>query len=314
MIHLVLQLIVSLLSTFCTFIINSTLNSKNLGAQTLYDLIIMNMLLKYQFFVWNYTFLCIMYYISDNWPIILAQIGFFALIINGINIAMFSMYVPVVKYLLIFHSSIFETCDDKTVLSFSSKVSFIVSLLLATMTSFTDIQPLTSYDWIYLLSGREKPENLELNKASIGVALIFSLAVICHILVQIKLEVENFRFFEGRFFKMVTWLRSKNKILPISMSIYSIESSENSNINGGEVSENFLPEDFSLIFQRISLLLFGLMFVYFIGFQSQKDKEDMLTIPNDQLIQITFADLYMISVILENKKMCKRFANVCYFR
>lgn len=298
MFEFIILTILSLISLICTLIIISSIKSKSLGSQTLFDLIVINLLIAYQSFVWNFTFLCYATLYPQGLSEDMAKIIMLIFITNGINVSFFMLFVPTVKYMLIYHPIIFDSISDNDIITNLRKYSMLLSISLGIISCFAKIQPIESYAWFYRLTGEKMDLEANFNGANIFISIIFSLTICFYLFLQIRLEIDNFKNFEGMLYKVI-----KRIIIRRNSNNYPLE---NENNDSAKNPSKCASKDYSILFQRILSFFCGIMFFYFMKYQNGLISENVSTLPKNEFIQILFANLLFVSMIVENPKIRQR--------
>ena len=190
MLNLILYYLTCIIGTvFNTFYISYTLN-KCLGMQTLYDRVLVNTLICRTIEIWIYALFCTLdtFVLSINWIPWLAKIMIFMLNITLINANLSLMSIAITKYILVFHGVWIQHIEDPVVIQFIRRTNIIISTVLV----LWELGFMTKYD---VKTELETEHTLEFVPAAMDST--FYLALIAFVVLQVRLEIENYKYSEG---------------------------------------------------------------------------------------------------------------------
>ena len=295
--------IASALVSFSTgHILIAFLKSKSLGLQTLFDSFLRNILINHQIFVAAYTIVSILIVLVSNFPLILAKTIFLIYIFTAVYDGISLFYVPLIRYISIFNSEMLANYDDDIILQKFRSFGVAASLFL-TMVNYSFVQNMNENKIVQNLAGIYAIPTENVSSLSVAVTFVFSLAITGFIILQIKLEQKNFEYSEGLLYAITR--NYKKRVHPqiannISIAVIQLDQLEtDQNVTQHDVQT--IHKDYSLLFQRIFVILIGIMYLMF--FFAENSGKSLIS--KSVFIQIVVVDLLFISLILESPTIRK---------
>ena len=114
---LVVLTMLVLVGSFCTYVMIRGLNSKELGMQTLYDQMLINLLHAQHLYSWMELFTNTIAYFIPNLNLYLSYIIWIIHMCFVYNVAISLTYVPLFRYILIFHAGTLDSYIDSRIIS-----------------------------------------------------------------------------------------------------------------------------------------------------------------------------------------------------
>ena len=306
MIQLFLIIASALVSFTAGHILRSFLRSKSLGMQTLFDSFLINSLINHQIFVAAYTTICTLTLIVSDLPPSLAKILVFIYAFTAVYDGISLFYIPLIRYTSIFNPELLVNYDDNGILRKFQSFGVATSLFLELVSSLF-VGNMNKNSYVQNLAGIYAIPTENVSSSSVSVNFVFTLAISGFIILQIKLEKKNFEHSEGLLYAIIK--NYKNNIHPKktqrplneenNVRIAVIQTEKDKNVTNNTIET--IHKDYSLLFQRIFVILIGVMYLGF--FFAEKSGESLINI--SVFIQIVVTDLLFISIILENPKMRK---------
>ena len=305
MIQLCLIIASAIVSFSCSYFQITFMKSKSLGMQTLFDLFLINLLINHQIFVASYTIISILALLFPIFPFFIAKLLAFTYECISVNDGISLFYVPLIRYISIFHSELLANFVDNNIIK-NFRLYGLLSSFLIPFISRVFVQDWNTSLTAHNLSGNISVPKENLSDSSVAVFLVFSLAITSFIILQIKLEQKSLEYSEGLlheirtkykrmkiFFKQSS--RRNNQVYDIS--IIHLKDERRPNVK--EILPT-LPTDYSLLFQRMFVVMIGVMYIMF--FYAPRGPS---RISQSVFIQIVVVDLLCLTIILENQKLRK---------
>ena len=286
MLNLIILYIAFLYCIFSGSFIVNFLGYKCLGMQTLYDRVLVNILQFHMLFVTWSTILCTCGTFQTDWDPLVAKILATIYLILSTNDGLSLACVPIIRYLLVFHGTLFyKTTDDEVI-----KILRITNAILAVILVAFDLF-INGYENLYSYGILTNPDlkNPTYNPAS--TQGVFSIAIIAFTILQIRLEILNYKYGEGFLIQLKKWWHNKHQ---------------------DETSEN---EEYGINFQRIMIFMIAIMSIFFFAGTNQYSQDQKFfgyigRVSTSLLIQIIVVDLLWTMVIIQNPMMRKRLFNL----
>ena len=253
-------------------------NYKCLGMQTLYDYVLSNLIIDT---IICFSGLTISFTIATFFhnvpPSIAKMIITFSMVVtvhNGISL----VSVAVIRYLLIFHNTIFSIKSDDEVLKVTKIANLTISMIMVLWDSafLLDFESLSTYQSMV-------HQNTASNGGTISVSmkLSFLLVIVAFSTLQVCLEVQNYKFGEGFIVQLKRWWTDSHQ------------------------DENNENEEFGVNFQRIMTLMLSICVIFFftsgvIYFKDYPLFGYVSVVPPSQIIQLIVIDLLWMMIIIQH--------------
>ena len=105
-----------LVGAFCSYVLIRALETKELGRQTLYDQFLINIIHAQHLYSWSELAVNSIAYFFPHLNLHLSYIIWFGHFAFVYNIAISLFYVPVVRYILIYHPGLLESFLDADII------------------------------------------------------------------------------------------------------------------------------------------------------------------------------------------------------
>ena len=282
MLNLLLLYLALIILILCGSYIIYIQNYKCLGMQTLYDYILTNVIYDTIICFSTIALVCTLATFFDFHPTIAKVLYFckaFFTVHNGISL----VSVAVIRYLLIFHSTLFYVKQDEEVLRVTKMANFTIAAIM------------TLYDIIFIMDfdASGTYQNLISSHAEVNswtpnsMKVAFSLVIIAFSVLQVRLEIQNYKFGEGFLVHLKRWWTDTHQ---------------------GETHEN---DEFGVNFQRIMTLMLSLCVIFFfsggvIFFKDYPLFGIISVVPPAQLIQIIVIDILWMMIIIQHEVARKK--------
>ena len=266
---LLLYLALIMLILFGSYIIYIQ-NYKCLGMQTLYDYVLNNVIID-TIICWCYiTFLCTLatfFNCTRN----IARLLYGCEILLSVHSGISLVSVAVIRYLLIFHGTLFYLKEDEEVIRITKWVNFIV----ATSMTLYDTVFVFDFESSSMYQSLIQPVGSMGNTPATCTKLSFILVILAFGVLQVRLEIQNYKFGEGFLVQLKRWWTDTHQ---------------------GETHEN---EEFGVNFQRIMTVMLMICVAFFfsggvIFFKDYPIFGYISAVPPAQLIQIIVIDTLIL--------------------
>ena len=266
-------------------------NYKSLGMQTLYDYILGNVIIDTIICFSAVTLCCTIATFFGNVPPSLAKsiitFRIAATVHNGISL----VSVAVVRYLLIFHGTIFLIKSDDEILRVIKIANFTISMIMALWDSAFLFDFESSGKYQSMVHQKTSSHNGDNSEISYSMKLSFIFVIIAFSTVQGCLEVQNYKFGEGFIIQLKRWWTDSHQ---------------------DETNEN---EEFGVNFQRIMTLMLLICVVFFftsgvIYFNDYPLFGYVSQVNPSELIQIFVIDLLWMMIIIQHPIARKKLAHL----
>ena len=210
-------------------------NYKSLGMQTLYDYIINNVIIDtiICFSVTALEFIVATFF--NNVPSPIAKFFIVLRIVCVVHNGFSLVSVAVIRYLLVFHGTIFYRKEDDEILRVAKIANFTISMIMALWDSAFLFDFESSGFYQSMVHQNTSSHNIQ----SSSKKLSFTLAIVAFCILQVRLEIQNYRFGEGFFIQLKRWWTDSHQ---------------------DETHEN---EEYGVNFQRIMTLMLSICAIFF---------------------------------------------------
>ena len=171
---------------------------KSLGMQTLYDYILNNVIIDTIICFSAIALCCTVATFSDNVPPSIAKLIMSVQIICTVHNGISLVSVAVIRYLLVFHCTIFCDKEDEEILRVTKIANFTISMIIA----LWDLAFLFDFESSGFYQSMIHQNTSTHNIESSSKKLSFTLAIIAFCILQVRLEVQNYKFGEGFFIQL----------------------------------------------------------------------------------------------------------------
>ena len=278
MLNLLLLFIALAILIICGSYLIYVQNYKCLGMQTLYDYILCNVIIDTIICFSAVTLCCTIATFFGNVPPSLAKsiitFRIAATVHNGISL----VSVAVVRYLLIFHGTIFLIKSDDEILRVTKIANFTISMIMALWDSafLFDFESSGKYQSLVHQNTSSHDGGI-----SYSMKLSFIFVIVAFSTVQVCLEVQNYKFGEGFIVQLKRWWTDSHQ------------------------DENNENEEFGVNFQRIMTLMLLICVIFFftsgvIYFNDYPLFGYVSQVNPSQLIQLIVIDLLWMMIIIQH--------------
>ena len=264
MLNLLLLFIALAILIICGSYLIYVQNYKCLGMQTLYDYILCNVIID-TIICFSAVTLCstIATFFGNVPPSVAKSIITFTMVAtvhNGISL----VSVAVIRYLLIFHGTIFLIKSDDEILRVTKIANFTISMIMALWDSafLFDFESSGKYQSLVHQNTSSHDGGI-----SYSMKLSFIFVIVAFSTVQVCLEVQNYKFGEGFIIQLKRWWTDSHQ------------------------DENNENEEFGVNFQRIMTLMLSICAISFftggvICFKDYSLFGYVSVVPPSQIIQL----------------------------
>ena len=278
MLNLLLLFIALAILIICGSYLIYVQNYKCLGMQTLYDYILCNVIID-TIICFSAVTLCstIATFFGNVPPSVAKSIITFTMVAtvhNGISL----VSVAVIRYLLIFHGTIFLIKSDDEILRVTKIANFTISMIMALWDSafLFDFESSGKYQSLVHQNTSSHDGGI-----SYSMKLSFIFVIVAFSTVQVCLEVQNYKFGEGFIIQLKRWWTDSHQ------------------------DENNENEEFGVNFQRIMTLMLLICVIFFftsgvIYFNDYPLFGYVSQVNPSQLIQLIVIDLLWMMIIIQH--------------
>ena len=252
-------------------------NYKCLGMQTLYDYILNNVIIDtiICFSVTALKFIVATFF--NNVPSPIAKFFMVSRIVCVVHNGISLVSVAVIRYLLVFHGTIFYAKEDDEILRVAKIANFTISMIMALWDS--------AFLFDFELAGTYQ-SMVHQNTSSTGggisgsMKLSFVFVFVAFSTLQVRLEIQNYKFGEGFLIQLKRWWTDSHQ---------------------DETHEN---EEFGVNFQRIMTLMLSICAIFFftsgvVYFKDYPLFGYISVVPPSQLIQLIVIDFLWMMIMIQ---------------
>ena len=259
-------------------------NYKSLGMQTLYDYILNNVIIDTIICFSSITFCYTVATFFNNIPPSIAKLILALVMVCTVHNGISLVSVAVIRYLLVFHGTIFYAKEDDKILRVTKIANFTMSMIMALLDS--------AFIFDFESSGNYQSmvhQNIPTQGGiSSSMKISFGFVIIAFSTLQVRLEIQNYKFGEGFFMVLKRWWTDSHQ---------------------DETNEN---EEWGVNFQRIMTLMLSICTVLFftsgvIYFKDYPLFGYVSVVPPSQLIQLIVIDLLWLMIIIQHPIARKKF-------
>ena len=249
---------------------------KSLGMQTLYDYILNNVIIDTIICFSAIALCCTVATFSDNVPPSIAKLIMSVQIICTVHNGISLVSVAVIRYLLVFHCTIFCDKEDEEILRVTKIANFTISTIMALWESAFLFDFESSGFYQSMVHQNMSTHNIESGSKKLS----FTLAIVAFCILQVRLEIQNYRFGEGFFIQLKRWWTDSHQ---------------------DETHEN---EEYGVNFQRIMTLMLSICAIFFftggvIYFKDYSFFGYVSVVPPGILIQLIVIDFLWMMIIIQ---------------
>ena len=252
-------------------------NYKCLGMQTLYDYVLNNVILDTILCFGAITLLCTLATFVENVHPAIAKLLMTFLMVCTVHNGISLVSVAVIRYLLVFHGTLFYSKEDQEIM----KLVKIINITVAAIMTFWDVIFIFDFESSGIYQSLVMEKTSTHNGVSTSMKLSFSLVIMAFGILQVRLEIQNYKFGEGFVSQVKRWWTDSHQ------------------------DENHENEEFGVNFQRIMSLMLLFCFIFFFSEGVIHFKEYRLfgylgIVPPGSLIQVIIVDLLWIMIIIQH--------------
>ena len=246
--------------------------------QTLYDYIINNVIIDtiICFSVTALEFIVATFF--NNVPSPIAKFFIVLRIVCVVHNGFSLVSVAVIRYLLVFHGTIFYRKEDDEILRVAKIANFTISMIMALWDS--------AFLYDFESSGTYQSMVHQNTSSTVGgisgsMKLSFVFVFVAFSTLQVRLEIQNYKFGEGFLIQLKRWWTDSHQ---------------------DETHEN---EEFGVNFQRIMTLMLSICAIFFftsgvIYFKDYSLFGYVSVVPPSQIIQLIVIDLLWMMIIIQH--------------
>ncbi len=294
----------ALLSAFAcgalSYVLITFLKKKSPGMQALHDRFLINIMYANLVFVWFYAILYnVKYFYAAPFHPTLAKILLHIYVAVTINVGISLTYVPLVRYMSIFHSTMINTIDEDVLVRNCQVFSLVLSIFLTVIDIFIIREPYDEMQDYAILTGAPTHLLSHFNKT---VEFVFSFSGLGFIMLQIRIEIANYKYSEGVVYNLKTkWNKRNNQ-----SNQSDIENQVNTENENQVNTEN---NDHSLLFQRIFFFAMMIMCLIFLVGEDLSPNTD---VPFAVLFQIMCVNFMYFAFCMENPQ-CRKYIKTDFY-
>ena len=225
----------------------------------------------------------------SDWHPVTAKVLLLLYLGISVNDGLTLASVPIIRYLLVFHGTLFYTTSDDVVMNITKTTNAILSIIIVVFDMFTSDRE-NFYHFVVMTNPvKLGSDDIIYNPNSVQFA--FSLAILAFTILQIRLEILNYKYGEGFVVQLKKWWK---------------------NTHQDEISEN---EEWGINFQRIMISMLAIMTIFFFAgtnefLQTQTFFGLTGRVSTSVLIQIIVVDLLWTMVIIQHPLARKRLVHM----
>ena len=251
-------------------------NYKSLGMQTLYDYILNNVIIDTIICFSTIALCCTVATFFDNVPPSIAKLIMSVQMICTVHNGISLVSVAVIRYLLVFHCTILCDKEDEEILRVTKIANFTISMIMALWDSAFLFDFESSGFYQSMVHQNTSTHNIQ----SSSKKLSFTLAIIAFCILQVRLEVQNYKFGEGFFMQLKRWWTDSHQ------------------------DETDEYEEYGVNFQRIMTLMLSICAIFFftsgvVYFKDYPLFGYISVVPPSQLIQLIVIDFLWMMIMIQ---------------